>query len=130
MNCSVCGGPLLFDRVVFRCSCGTYIHAYCADKHILQAHRPAFEEGRVDLNGDFHLKNEPLEAPLPRLTRPASVDVEAEEPALPAPIPAGELDDEGEAAEQAPQEEEEDLEPDQEDLEGDDDSTEGQGDGQ
>ncbi len=54
MNCSVCGGPLLFSRVAFRCSCGAYVHAYCLDKHILLAHRPEFEEGTVDLNGEFH----------------------------------------------------------------------------
>ena len=124
MNCSVCGGPLLFDRVVFRCSCGTYIHAYCADKHILQAHRPVFEEGRVDLNGDFHLKNEPVEVPVPKLTRPASVEVETEEPVLAAPVPEDELDEEAEA-----EEAEEDLEPDEADLEGDSASAEDPDDG-
>ena len=59
MNCVECGSALLLDRVIFRCSCGAYVHAYCADKHIVHAHRPAFEEGFVDLNGDFHLKKEP-----------------------------------------------------------------------
>ncbi len=59
MNCSVCGSPLLFDRVVFHCECGAYVHSYCADKHIVESHRPAMEEGHADLNGDFHLKYQP-----------------------------------------------------------------------
>ncbi|MFC2008770.1 C1 domain-containing protein [Chloroflexota bacterium] len=54
MNCSVCGKPLLFSRVAFKCSCGAYVHAYCLDQHILEAHRPEVEEGNVDLNSDFH----------------------------------------------------------------------------
>ena len=61
MNCSVCGGPLLFSRVAFHCSCGAYVHPYCLDKHILLAHRPEFEEGTVDLNGDFHPLEEKVE---------------------------------------------------------------------
>jgi len=63
MNCCVCGSPLLFDRVVFRCSCGAYVHAYCADKHIVDAHRPELEEGYADLNGEFHPKCQPVAAP-------------------------------------------------------------------
>ncbi len=62
MNCSVCGSPLLFDRVVFKCSCGAYVHAYCADKHIVDSHRPEMEEGHADLNGEFHLKYQPVAA--------------------------------------------------------------------
>ncbi|NLE94644.1 MAG: hypothetical protein GX600_03015 [Dehalococcoidia bacterium] len=62
MNCSVCGGPLLFDRVVFRCECGAYVHAYCVDKHIVDSHRPDMEEGYADLNGEFHLKHQPANA--------------------------------------------------------------------
>ena len=54
MNCSVCGKPLLFNRVAFKCSCGAYVHAYCLDQHVLEAHRPEVEEGYVDLNSDFH----------------------------------------------------------------------------
>ena len=61
MNCAVCGSPLLFDRVVFHCSCGVFVHAYCWDKHVLQAHRPAFEVGTVDLNGEFKAKESKLE---------------------------------------------------------------------
>jgi len=54
MNCSVCGKPLLLNRVAFKCSCGAYVHAYCLDQHILEAHRPEVEQGYVDLNSDFH----------------------------------------------------------------------------
>ena len=62
MNCTVCGNPLLFDRVVFHCSCGAFVHAHCWDKHVLQAHKPAFELGTVDLNGEFKPReNEPEE---------------------------------------------------------------------
>ena len=61
MNCTVCGSPLLFDRVVFHCSCGVFVHAYCWDKHVLQAHRPAFEVGSVDLNGEFKVKESKVE---------------------------------------------------------------------
>jgi predicted small metal-binding protein len=53
MNCTVCGNPLLFDRVVFHCSCGAFVHAYCWDKHVLQAHKPSFELGTIDPNGEF-----------------------------------------------------------------------------
>jgi hypothetical protein len=53
MNCTVCGNPLLYDRVVFHCSCGVFIHAYCWDEHVLQAHRPSFEIGTVNLDGEF-----------------------------------------------------------------------------
>lgn len=53
MNCTVCGNPLLYDRVVFHCSCGSFVHAYCWDEHVLQAHRPAFEIGTVNLDGEF-----------------------------------------------------------------------------
>ena len=71
MNCSVCGSPLLFDRVVFRCGCGAYVHAYCTDKHIVSSHRPEMEEGYADLNGDFHLKYQP-EPVAPASLAPAS----------------------------------------------------------
>jgi hypothetical protein len=53
MNCIVCGNPLLFDRVVFHCSCGAFVHAYCWDEHVLQAHQPSFETGSVNLDGEF-----------------------------------------------------------------------------
>ncbi len=61
MNCTVCGSPLLFDRVVLHCSCGAFVHAYCWDKHVLQAHRPAFEVGTVDLRGEFRVREQPLQ---------------------------------------------------------------------
>jgi len=53
MNCTVCGNPLLFDRVVFHCSCGAFVHAYCWDEHVLRAHQPSFEIGGVNLDGEF-----------------------------------------------------------------------------
>ncbi len=53
MNCTVCGNPLLLDRVAFHCSCGAFVHAYCWDEHVLQAHQPSFEIGTVNLDGEF-----------------------------------------------------------------------------
>lgn len=53
MNCIVCGNPLLFDRVVFHCACGAFVHAYCWDEHVLQAHQPSYEIGAVNLDGEF-----------------------------------------------------------------------------
>ncbi len=84
MNCAECGNALLLDRVIFRCSCGAYVHAYCADKHIVHAHRPDFQEGFVDLNGDFHLKQEPvavadLQEPEVEEESPEVVDTSPEE---------------------------------------------------
>lgn len=78
MNCSVCGSPLLFDRVVFRCECGVYVHAYCADKHIVTSHRPELEEGYADLNGDFHLKHRPEAVPVAALAEGLASDAEGE----------------------------------------------------
>ena len=56
MNCTVCGNPLLFDRVVFHCSCGAFVHAYCWDEHVLQAHQPSYEIGSVNLDGEFRAR--------------------------------------------------------------------------
>lgn len=53
MNCTVCGNPLIYDRAVFHCSCGAFMHAYCWDEHVLHAHRPSFEIGGVNLDGEF-----------------------------------------------------------------------------
>ena len=53
MNCTVCGNPLIYDRAVFHCSCGVFVHSYCWDQHVLQAHRPSFEIGSVNLDGEF-----------------------------------------------------------------------------
>jgi hypothetical protein len=61
MNCTVCGNPLLFDRVVFHCSCGVFVHAYCWDEHVLQAHQPAYEIGSVNLDGEFSARESKIE---------------------------------------------------------------------
>jgi hypothetical protein len=61
MNCTVCGNPLLFDRVVFHCSCGAFVHAYCWDEHVLQAHQPSFEMGAVNLDGEFIARESKVE---------------------------------------------------------------------
>ena len=61
MNCIVCGNPLLFDRVVFHCSCGAFVHAYCWDEHVLHAHRPPFEIGTVSLDGEFRTRESAIE---------------------------------------------------------------------
>ncbi len=53
MNCAACGNPLLCSRAVFHCSCGVFVHAYCWEKHVLQAHQPSFEAGTIDLDGEF-----------------------------------------------------------------------------
>ena len=79
MNCSVCGSPLLFDRVVLRCECGAFVHAYCVDQHILDSHRPQLEEGHADLNGEFHLKHQPVAA--------LATDTEASESAVAGDAP-------------------------------------------
>lgn len=65
MNCTVCGNPLIFDRVVFHCSCDAFVHAYCWDEHVLEAHRPRFEMGSVTLDGEF----------VPRATEKAKVSI-------------------------------------------------------
>ncbi len=62
MNCTVCGNPLLFDRVAFHCSCGAFVHSYCWDEHVLQAHRPPFETGGVNLDGEFVPRESKVEA--------------------------------------------------------------------
>jgi len=61
MNCVVCGNPLLYDRVVFHCSCGVFVHAYCWDAHVLQAHQPSFEIGSVNLDGEFRARESKIE---------------------------------------------------------------------
>lgn len=65
MNCTVCGNPLLFDRTVFHCSCDAYVHAYCWDEHVLRAHRPSFEIGKVTLDGEFIPREIPTEERVP-----------------------------------------------------------------
>jgi hypothetical protein len=61
MNCTVCGSPLLFDRVVFHCSCGAFVHAYCWDEHVLKAHQPSFEIGSVNLDSEFRARESKIE---------------------------------------------------------------------
>ena len=61
MNCSVCGNPLLFDRVVFHCSCGAFVQAYCWDEHVLQAHQQPYEIGAVNLDGEFKARESKVE---------------------------------------------------------------------
>jgi len=61
MNCAVCGNSLLCSRAVFRCSCGVFVHGYCWDKHVLQAHQPVYEVGIIDLDGDFKISKGEVE---------------------------------------------------------------------
>ncbi len=61
MNCTVCGNPLLFDRVVFHCSCGAFVHAYCWDEHVFRAHQPHFEIGSVNLDDEFRARESTIE---------------------------------------------------------------------
>ena len=61
MNCVVCGNPLLYDRVVFHCSCGVFVHAYCWDEHVLQAHQPPYEIGTVNLDSEFTARESEIE---------------------------------------------------------------------
>ena len=75
MNCIVCGNPLLYDRVVFHCSCGVFVHAYCWDEHVLQAHRPSFEIGSVNLDGEFRARESKIEEQV-------SISQASEEPGL------------------------------------------------
>jgi len=78
MNCTVCGNPLLFDRVVFHCSCGAFVHAYCWDEHVLRAHQPSFEIGAVNLDGEFIARESEVEEHV------STVEV-SEEPSLEEP---------------------------------------------
>jgi len=52
---------LLFDRVVFHCSCGAFVHAYCWDEHVLKAHQPSYEIGSVNLDGEFKARETKVE---------------------------------------------------------------------
>ena len=72
MNCAVCANSLLFDRVVFHCSCRAFVHAYCWDEHVLKAHKPAFEIGTANLDGEFEVRKSPTKEKI------------SEEPATPA----------------------------------------------
>ena len=90
MNCAVCGNPLLFDRVVFHCSCDAFVHAYCWNEHVLQAHQPAFEVGAVNLDGEFIARESKIEEQVPMAQaseEPAPEEQSPEEPSLEAQSP-------------------------------------------
>ncbi len=79
MNCTVCGNPLIYDRAVFHCSCGVFVHGYCWDEHVLQAHRPSFEIGSVTLDGEFRARESRIEKQISRVQdapEPSSVEQE------------------------------------------------------
>jgi hypothetical protein len=92
MNCIVCGNPLIFDRVVFHCSCGAFVHAYCWDEHVLQAHQPSYEIGTVNLDGEFTVREGKIEEQVP--TAQVSGEQSPEEGGL----------EEGSSEEQGPEE--------------------------
>jgi hypothetical protein len=98
MNCTVCGNPLLFDRVVFHCSCGAFVHAYCWDEHVLQAHQPSYEIGAVNLDGEFRARESKVEEQV-------STAQVLEEPGLEEPAP-GEPSPEEQGPEEQSSEEE------------------------
>ncbi len=113
MNCAVCGNPLLFDRVAFKCSCGAFVHAYCWDEHVLQAHRPSFEIGSVNLDGEFVVRESREEMPVlqGQMSQAQAPEVEATDeqvPDLSLPVPEDteqQLAEEQASEEQAPEEE-------------------------
>ncbi|MGD2065124.1 MAG: hypothetical protein PVI95_01610 [Dehalococcoidia bacterium] len=80
MNCTVCGNPLLFDRVVFHCSCGAFVHAYCWDEHVLQAHQPSFEIGSVNLDGEFIARESEVEEQVAMAEASEEASLEEESP--------------------------------------------------
>ena len=82
MNCTVCGNPLIYDRVVFHCSCGVFLHAYCWDDHVLQAHRPPFEIGSVNLDGEFKARESRREEQVARVQAPTEQDSEEQKAPL------------------------------------------------
>lgn len=90
MNCAVCGNPLLCTRAIFRCSCGVFVHAYCWEKHVVQAHQPAIEMGAIDLNGEFIASGgETEQAPGEQITSPTE-ETSSEETVSPAELAPGE----------------------------------------
>jgi len=80
MNCTVCGNPLLFDRVVFHCSCGVFVHAYCWDEHVLQAHQPHFEIGSVNLDGEFIARESEIEEQVSKVQDTEEQSLEEQSP--------------------------------------------------
>lgn len=79
MNCTVCGNPLIYDRSVIHCSCGVFVHTHCWDEHVLQAHRPSYEIGSVNLDGEFKARETRKEQLL--VKTPASAEQGSEEKA-------------------------------------------------
>ena len=123
MNCAVCGNPLLFDRVAFNCSCGAFVHAYCWNEHVLQAHRPLFEIGAVNLEGEFVPRESKVEVAISDgqisdtsvseiiateegASEVEATEEEASESSLPEPVDSEERAAEGAASEEAEPEEE------------------------
>jgi hypothetical protein len=82
MNCNVCGNPLIYDRTVFHCSCGAFIHAYCWDEHVLQSHRPSFEIGSVNLDGEFEARETRVEEQISRVQVPGEQSSEQQKARL------------------------------------------------
>jgi len=82
MNCTVCGNPLLFDRVVFHCSCGAFVHAYCWAEHVLKAHQPSFEIGTVNLDGEFKASESKIEEQVPEEQAPGEQVSEEQVPQI------------------------------------------------
>ena len=89
MNCIVCGNPLLFDRVVFHCSCGAFVHAYCWDEHVLQAHQPSFETGSVNLDGEFIPRESEVEEQVSTVQVSGKQSLEEREPEEQSPEEQG-----------------------------------------
>jgi len=85
MNCTVCGNPLLFDRVVFHCSCGAFVHAYCWDEHVLQAHQPSYEIGTVNLDGEFRARESKVEEQVSMVQASEEPGPEEQGPEEPSP---------------------------------------------
>jgi hypothetical protein len=82
MSCTICGNPLIYDRVVFHCSCGAFVHAYCWNEHVLQAHRPSFEIGSVNLDGEFKARESKIEGQVSRVQAPAEQNSEEQKTPL------------------------------------------------
>jgi len=84
MNCAVCGNSLLCNRAISHCSCGVLVHAYCWEKHVLQAHQPTFEVGTIDLSGEFIRSESEVEQALSGQTASSMEQTSSEGTALPA----------------------------------------------
>lgn len=79
MNCDICGNPLLYKRVVFRCQYRALIHAYSWEKHVTQSHTPRFTPGYVALNDKFRPRKPEIEesrAQVEKAGRPLKEEVQ------------------------------------------------------